>query len=309
MRNITTDHYKKAIREKYEKEKNGDNSYYLEVPSQAKLRDLCWKIFITNDKKDDLKIFSLFFKSEFNPTQEVAFNQYIDKFKPIGSFLKGKKEPANFHTVELASILVDFELRPYSKFRKYFTEEENATENTDDLIVSDLVTDKNFQSENVFVKSEESLKLEETPKEVRESRSVGLTSKEDLINKEPKIIKPNTWFVIGIIILLSGLCYYFSQKKECMQWSNDHYEEVSCDLKVESIGAFNKIEPSDKSVLILKKIKVTNKTVFFKDGEAIVWYAKTAHGIEFFNTHGRHPENGRALKPVSDYIIKKYVNN
>jgi hypothetical protein len=61
MQNITREYYKKAIREKYEKEKTGDNSYYLEVPSQAKLRDLCWKIFVLNDRKDDLNIFSLFF--------------------------------------------------------------------------------------------------------------------------------------------------------------------------------------------------------------------------------------------------------
>ncbi|WP_432222272.1 hypothetical protein ACRASX_02145 [Flavobacterium sp. TMP13] len=309
MRNITPDHYKKAIREKYEKEKSGDNSYYLEVPSQAKLRDLCWKIFISNDKKDDLKIFSLFFKSEFDPTQEVAFNQYIDKFKPIGSFLKGKKEPANFHTVELASILVDFELRPYSKFRKYFTEEENASKKTDILISWNLEEENNFESENFFVNSEESLKQEENSKEVRESGSVDLTSEEDLIKKDPKKIKPNTWFAIGIIVLLSGLCYYFSQKKECMQWSNDHYEEVSCDLKVQGIGTSNKIEPLDESVLTLKKIIVTDKTVFFKDGEAIIWYSKTANGIEFFNTHGRHPENGHALRPVTQYIINKYVKN
>jgi len=307
MQNITPEHYKKAIREKYEKEKNGDNSYYLEVPSQAKLRDLCWKIFLSNDKKDDLYTFSGFFKSEFDPAKEAAFNQYVDKFRPIGSFLKGEKEPANFYAVELASILVDFELRPFSKFRKHFNEEESVSAKGSLLTVSDLETEEKFKNEDVFENNEVSLRQEVNTKQVYITPNETLNFTEDFSKKWYQTIKRATWLTIGVIAMLLGGCYYFSQKKECMQWSNDHYEEVSCDLKVQGTGAFNKVEPLDKSTFDLKKIKVTDKTIFFKNGEAIVWYAKTTNGIEFFNTHGRHPENHHALRPVTEYIINKYV--
>lgn len=67
------------------------------------------------------------------------------------------------------------------------------------------------------------------------------------------------------------------------------------------------VEPLDERVIHLKKIKVSDTTIFFKKGEAVIWYVKVGDGVEFFNTHGRHPENNKPLKPVTQYIIDKYV--
>jgi hypothetical protein len=92
-----------------------------------------------------------------------------------------------------------------------------------------------------------------------------------------------------------------------MQWSGDHYEKVDCDLKAVDFGAFGKIEPYEESKFGLKKIKVCDTTTCFINGEAIVWYAKTSSDkADFFNTHGRHPENDKPLRPVTNYIINKY---
>ncbi|MNT48252.1 hypothetical protein D3C72_1850220 [compost metagenome] len=111
-------------------------------------------------------------------------------------------------------------------------------------------------------------------------------------------------FSAGLVMLI----YLAFFQKQCMQWSSDHYEKVSCDLEVNGLGSFNVIEPFDKTVFDLKKIKVCDTTPFFdKNGEAIVWYGKTANGIDFFNGHGRHPENNSSLKPVTRYILNKYV--
>lgn len=44
-----------------------------------------------------------------------------------------------------------------------------------------------------------------------------------------------------------------------------------------------------------------------KNEKAIIWYSKVGDSIEFFNTHGMHPETGRALRPITSYIINKYV--
>lgn len=306
MPNITREYYKKAIREKYEKEKNGDNSYYLEVPSQAKLRDLCWKIFVLNDRKDDLNIFSLFFKSEFDPTKETAFNQYVDKFRSIGSFLKGKKEPANFYAVELASILVDFELRPYSKFRKYYVAEENITEKVDDLILVDLKKEQNGENENTLEEENKGLKEVESSDESIKPLNLFVDFKKELPQKENVKTKRNILILTGIICLLF-LVYYFAQQKQCMQWSGNHYEEVNCDLKIQEIGTYNVAEPLDERIINLRKIQVCDTTTFFKNGEAVIWYVKVGDSVEFFNTHGRHPENKKPLRPVTQYIIDKYL--
>ena len=302
MQNITREYYKKAIREKYEKEKNGDNSYYLEVPSQAKLRDLCWKIFMLNGRKDDLNTFYLFFKSEFDSTQEAAFNQYLDKFRSIGSFLTGKKEPANFHAVELASILVDFELRPYAKFRKYYSEDKKDLGGKDDLVSIDTVMEPGIE----FAEITENLD-EDKSFEVRASSFVS-TNKNNFFERLFKKSKPTIKVMTIIFCLIAGVIYFAFFKTECMQWSIDHYEKVRCDLEMGLKGNYNKIEPFDETAFNLKKITICDTTTCFdNNGVPIIWYAKVGDSVEFFNTHGMHPEKKKPLKPVTQYIIDKYV--
>jgi hypothetical protein len=69
------------------------------------------------------------------------------------------------------------------------------------------------------------------------------------------------------------------------------------------------IEPFREEVLKLKQIEVCDTTTFFKEGKPIVWYCKVDGKPEFFNTYGIHPETGKALRPVTKYIIEKYVKN
>jgi len=111
-----------------------------------------------------------------------------------------------------------------------------------------------------------------------------------------------------VVCLISLIIYLALPEKQCMQWSNDHYEIVDCNLKIEGIGMANKIELLDKSLVNLKKVKVCDTTTCFdKNGQAIIWYGKTANGIDFFDGHGRHPESNSPLRPVTRYILNKYV--
>ncbi|MNX78299.1 hypothetical protein D3C86_1098800 [compost metagenome] len=123
MKKITQDDiqsdYKEAIREKYRVEKNeGKYSHYLSNPSQAVLRDLCWEIFNSEPKVDDIAVYRNFFKADFIPKEVDTSQQYTDKFKKVGAFFKAERETAKISTVELAAILVDFQPRPFNKFRK-----------------------------------------------------------------------------------------------------------------------------------------------------------------------------------------------
>lgn len=300
--------YKEAIRNKYRIEKaEGKHSHYLNNPSQALLRDLCWEIFSSNPKTDDLRVYRNFFRTEFSPEENTSI-KYTDKFRKVGGFYKGERKPANINTVELAAILVDFQPRPFSKFKKEISEEESK-------LIDDL-RDTNFTNSSEERK-EEDLKKEEPKDETTEIHNFipetpkisppPIKVKRNLLEIIYKRAKPIIIVTILVFCLIVAVIYLALPKKDCMQWSGDHYEEVSCDLKMEGIGTFNAPEPYDERIIDLRRIKVCDTTTFFKNEKAVVWYAKVGDSVEFFNTHGMHPENGRALRPITPYIIHKYV--
>ncbi|MNY28153.1 hypothetical protein D3C86_1621090 [compost metagenome] len=127
---------------------------------------------------------------------------------------------------------------------------------------------------------------------------------------EKSISKKIRYLAITAILVGLGLIIYLAlPQKECMQWSGDHYEIVDCNLKGEGLITTNPVELLDGNLVDLKKVKICDTTVYFdKNHNAIIWYAKRGDSIDFFNSHGRHPENNSPLKPVTKYILDKYVN-
>ena len=368
MKKITQDDiqsdYKEAIREKYRIEKNeGKYSDYLSNPSQAVLRDLCWEIFNSEPKADDIAVYRNFFKADFIPKEVDTSQQYTDKFKKVGAFFKAERETAKISTVELAAILVDFQPRPFNKFRKeidpenlklikelrntkHYKPEISPVGFSDEIEMEKLPSSKNEEVEKdrkyvplpfitndsyasnrvgqenaKAIKSEANLKdmdyaKIEQPKWNNNGSQKSETNRKKFFRRIKNLLFENSLKLLGktamltvlIFCSIGGVGYFAFFQKQCMQWSNDHYEKVSCDLEVNGLGSFNVVEPFDKTVFDLKKIKVCDTTPFFNtNGEAIVWYGKTANGIDFFNGHGRHPENNSPLRPVTRYILNKYV--
>lgn len=274
MVNNTLEDYKIAVKAKYDLEKKGSN--VLISPSRARLRSLCLEIFKSNQDQNDLNVFSSFFRFDFSPSCSGKLKGQTDKFRPIETFFKGKTNLADVEAVNLAAILVDFQPRPFLKFSK---------------------SDWNKGS----VKIEEFAGLDKKDEEIYSPIQTKQLLKNTFLEKISKKM------MLTAFIVISLACYFEFQKKQCMQWSDDHYEIVDCELSTNNSGNFKIIKPLDKSLLDLKKIHVYDTTAFFKNGEAIIWYAKTENGIDFFNTHGRHPENDNPLKPVTHYILNKYV--
>lgn len=290
MYNYTIEDYKKAIKAKYETERQKVNFVYLDSPSQAKLRDLCWEKFVAEVHQDDLKVFSDFFGFQFDPAKKNFFKEQKDKFRPIVSFFKGKTDPANIEAVDLAAILVDFNNRPFNKYRTKGRSEE--------MVLSDL---KDVMPDNFIRDTEKPKNSNDFPDQPIKPFTGTIVKK----------TKPAALKYIGaiVVVCLIGLIIYLAlPEKQCMQWSGDHYETVDCDLKIEGFGLANKIELLDKSLVNLQKVKICDTTTCFdKNGQAIIWYGKTANGIDFFNGHGRHPESNTPLRPVTRYILNKYV--
>ena len=99
--------YKKAIIKQYQKEKSGENYRFLENPSRAKLRDLCWERFKDNTNVSDLSTFRDFFEFDYTVQKKNQLKECTDKLKPVRAFFLGITESPNDETIELSAILLD----------------------------------------------------------------------------------------------------------------------------------------------------------------------------------------------------------
>ncbi|UWY28107.1 hypothetical protein N4T20_20590 [Flavobacterium sp. TR2] len=310
MSTITFEDYKNAIKAKYEEEKNGEYSHNLNSPTAANLRNLCIKRFNANTKKEDLLMFESFFEFPFDKNKKNLFgDDELNKLESVKRFFLGKTENPAEDTIQLAAILVDLQPRPFNEYRKQLSAEEKKL--IDELrdtapppkkeVSLDVFADKIIDNAN---SKNDELEQIQSPAEMAPIPIATFVAAGEPIKS--RIIRYSlvAAFSAGLAIMI----YLAFFQKQCMQWSGDHYEKVSCDLEVKGLGSFNVVEPFDKTVFDLKKIKVCDTTAFFnKNGDAIVWYGKTANGIDFFNGHGRHPESNSPLKPVTRYILNKYV--
>lgn len=89
----------------------------------------------------------------------------------------------------------------------------------------------------------------------------------------------------------------------CMEWIDDHYEQVPCSSK-----------PNGRHVIAvdpqkLKYFRKINKPdTLTMDDIGKVWYIKLNGKMEFYTAEGFHPlDMNRRLRPISAYIIDKYI--
>lgn len=127
--------------------------------------------------------------------------------------------------------------------------------------------------------------------------------------KGDKIKGFKKWFIIvGIIGVLFFILYskgVFGNKEACFVWKENHYEKVSLNNEKQNptLICGNNIE-----IEKFEKVKVSDTTTFFIKGRPIIWYGKSKKGeFEYFNSRGIHPITKKELKPITEYIIDKYI--
>lgn len=275
------DDYILAVRSKYEVEKNKVYSDFLLKPSPAQLRDLCLIIHDKGLSKKDKEVFELFFKTKPDSELRKAIeNIDVEKLRKICNFLNEKSKTTSQNSLNLIAILINYELRPFSLF-----------------LVSDLIIDK-----------------EET-KDINEPASIVKDMPQKNDTQKPKSSKKlKNKIAIGFLGLIGLTSIGYTTKNmiapdpQCMQWQKNHYEVVDCTNENQQ-GLLKQYDiiPFDENQSKLIKIEVSDTTTFFKNGNSLYWYCKVNGKPEFFNTHGVHPETGKALKPVTDYIVNKYI--
>ncbi len=113
--------------------------------------------------------------------------------------------------------------------------------------------------------------------------------------------------LLTILILVSILFFVSVDRQRWMIWNSDHYVEANFDAnkvqngtlklyKEDRIENFRRIEPD------------STYTFFNKDGSVRLWYGKNSQGdLEYFTDLGLHPETGKTLKPITQYMINKYI--
>lgn len=136
----------------------------------------------------------------------------------------------------------------------------------------------------------------------------------NFISKNRSFKRPNLnskFFLITIFIsflLASGFFgYHYFTKQRWMEWQGANYVEASFDAEKLRTGML-KAYKSDR-IESFGQVTPSCETVFFNDdGSARIWYVKNKDGsIEYFSSYGLHPMTGRALKPISQYMINKYL--
>lgn len=284
MSKITFDEYKRGIRTQYDKKKIEDVTGILMNPSPAQLRNLCL-IFYDESLSDNDEITMKLF---FNVKEKESLRKSIEKceisrFRPIRSFLLGEKNSENRARIEMAAIIVGYTPRPYKRYSQIGGPNEIKAVNFQKIEKEEYIRDK--------------------------VDSKGLIKK-GLITKDRKSIN-NMGIIILILISLSFMTYTVKDivfpSKECMQWKTNHYEPVDCSNQKSGIGQWDLIVPIDENAMNLKKLDSNKKLEFFKNEKPIVWYSKEDGVITLFNQPGFHPESGKSLKPITNYIIERYA--
>ncbi len=265
------DDYTLAIKQHLEAQKLIDGQSILLKPSPAQLRNFCYAMASDMLSKTDEGVFRNFFNVSEGDLLKAIDNVDIERFKAVQNFLTSKNQNTNQKNLNLIAVLSDFNPRPFSRFIKEesdFNLKISKIEKPTMPITNDIVAAK-----KVWFNSN------------RNKIGVGL--------------------LVIISLFFAGSALSGDDEKKCMQWQTNHYEAISCEIA--GVGNFSDIEPFDIGKSALKQINISEKTTFFRNGIPLVYYSKQNKQCEYFNGPGLHPITGKQLRPITTYMINKYV--
>jgi len=304
---VTVDDYKKAILATYATAKEGGYAEYLLQPTPARFKKL--SLLLLNENAADAEIYNRFFLFKEGEPQfkQIEFFD-TDKFKPLSNFVKGKSELTNPNSLDLLAVLVGFNPRPYSKFRK-----SNAGPAGDGEVSAGVLEDAPLNSTLPVVSGRGSTDVVNGVTEsavLKNSTTASWYSRIVVLNNNSLL--QNMLAVALCVAVVFAVKNTFFNEPGCMAWQGDHYEEVPCTVQQNTFTSTAVVVPMDKETFAFqKKMEVCDTTTFFlPNGLPRVWYCKTGEGkIEYFSYPGLHPVTGKTLKKITPYMINKYVKH
>lgn len=118
---------------------------------------------------------------------------------------------------------------------------------------------------------------------------------------------------IAAVVLILFVMFNTSAKKDStswMAWTGSHYEEVPFDTTAMQQGRL--LLYDQQRIEQFKKIAVScDSTIFFgPSGTPLVWYYKPdQQHVEFYSAPGVVPYTKKYTKPITPYMIEKWVCN
>ena len=293
MKTNTFDDYMTAVKLKFEVEKNGTYAGFLSNPSPAELRNFSLLIFKNGLSKPDEQTFRFFFDVKPDGDLKKGIEEFdVEKFRSVKNFLVGKNQKTSHKSVELIAVLVDFHPRPFQKFIKNVTGNEKG--------------DCHIQIDNTSVKEKEVF-LNDTDEITTDSKMDENGSRKKQWWKKPIAITALLMLFVSAGFTVKTLCF---PAKNCMTWKTDHYEAICCDEQpLGFVHGVSTIPRDEKTLLHMRKIKADKNTSFFVNEKPVIWYKRKGDILECFTSPGLHPETGETLKPITRYMIEKYLLN
>lgn len=95
---------------------------------------------------------------------------------------------------------------------------------------------------------------------------------------------------------------FMQQSTPCMIWDSDHYRTIDCQEDTENAVPYEKVK-------FEKFRKINNIDTITTASAGGLFYSKEGNNLEIFTHDGKHPQNGKHLKPLSKYMINKYITN
>lgn len=223
---------------------------------------------------------------------------------------KGIKKPSKSHLANTISDYFENEIRVVLGSRSlinYYNEAIALTHENEDIkmaqgdVINGLCKYLGYEDYQHF--NEDTKKIEIAP------NNILVTQKIKPITKN--VLKSNKIALLGVFILLiissAFTSYILKDTTRWMVWDNDHYKEVEFDIEKYNSNQL-KIY-SEERIQLFKKVTVSCSTRFFsKTNSPKIWYGKNEHKKqEYFSSLGLHPETRKTLKPITKYMIHKYI--
>jgi len=122
------------------------------------------------------------------------------------------------------------------------------------------------------------------------------------------VIKNKIIATIFSLAILTIIGMSLINQPKFMVWQENEYVGVKFNLKKYELSQL-KIYKAEWVKGFKQIVPGCGVTKFFnEDNSPSLWYGKSQEGkLEYFTHYGLHPETGKTLKPITDYMIGKYI--
>lgn len=147
----------------------------------------------------------------------------------------------------------------------------------------------------------------ETEKDLQKEEMAETTQKFNAYFISSFLKRNRTTILIILGCLIAYLVINSINKEKWMTWNGTQYEKTDFDSREMENGQI--LLFNENQIDHFKKIQPDCVTHFFNsEGNAQIWYGKNQKGeLEYFTDLGKHPETGKTLKPITQYMIEKYI--